>query len=43
MQPHFLCEISDYSIADYLHRQNATTGNCGKLTGVHWPTFKNVE
>lgn len=43
MQPHFLCEISDYSIADYLHRQNTTIGNCGKLTGVHWPTFKNVE
>lgn len=33
MQPHFLCEISDYSIADYLQRQNATRGNCSKLTG----------
>lgn len=35
MQLHFLCEISDYCIVDYLRRQNATGGNCSKLTGVH--------
>ena len=43
MQPQFLCEISDYSIADYLQRQNTTSGSCGTLTGVHWHTFKNLE